>query len=64
MRGNADNTFVVQIVQITVVAGETVDYSVGDFLLFHINHPFLGLKKFTAILAQENRIVNFFNNLF
>ena len=40
--GDADDALVIQVVQIAVVAGETVDHGVGDLLLFHIKNLLLG----------------------
>ena len=50
--GDADNALVVQVIQIAVVPGETVDHSIGDFLLFHIYHP-LGVKKFISYFSAR-----------
>ena len=40
--GDADDALVVEVVQIAVVAGESVDHGVGDLLLFHIKNLLLG----------------------
>ena len=42
---NTNNTLVVQVIQIAVIAGETVDDCVGDFLLLHDTNPSFNIMR-------------------
>ena len=73
--GDTHYTTVIEIVQIAIVAGQTVDYCIGNFLFFHRALIILFLEKHAGngwarkneiidIVSHFMTLVNFFNNLF
>ena len=49
---NTDDALVMQVIQIAVIAGETVNHSIRDLLLFHnsVNRPLLEFRRVSAKL--------------
>ena len=72
--GDANRAAIVKVIQIAVIAGQTVDDRIGNLLLFHrayiILFPEIERAKCTrkmligGIVPHFLQLVNFFNNLF